>query len=142
LLRKDLRTWEELLGEICREATSTRVSIAEWDEVVGRVLGIDENHDLLTLRLNIGFLTFPADSLEAKIVRARLKNAVGDVVGVLRTDSASHPIAVRILGRNRGKLDSNGMRGVNMKPQRRTKTFAGELAREKTEVDEYANPDF
>ena len=84
------------------ELTEHRVSIAEWNEVVGRVLGIDENYDLLTVRLNIGFLTFPGDSLEAKIVRVRLKNAVGDVVGVLRTDSASHPIAVRILGKNRG----------------------------------------
>lgn len=81
-------------------------SLGKWEEAVGKISAVDESCGLLTVELNIGSLTFPADSLEANTIRTRLKNAAGDTVAILRTDLASQPIAVRILEKN--KVNSGG----------------------------------
>lgn len=80
------------------------IFLGRWGEVIGKFFGLEKRDRWLVVKLSIGTLIFPVDSFEAKIIGEKLREAaVGQVVGILRTDSVERPIVVRIVESNENR---------------------------------------
>lgn len=80
------------------------IFLGRWGEVIGKFFGLEKRDRWLVVKLSIGTLIFPVDSFESKIIGEKLREAaVGQVVGILRTDSVERPIVVRIVESNENR---------------------------------------
>lgn len=79
------------------------INLRHLDEVVGRFLGLEMDGEWLQVKMSLGTLLFPIHSDEARLLTDGLDGLLGQVVGILRTDSADRPIAIRIVGEKEGR---------------------------------------
>lgn len=78
-----------------------------WSECVTRFLGLNIGESEASVELSCGsehiILRFPAGSLESERLRRELSSCKpGTKIGILKTDEASKPLLIRLLGKNEG----------------------------------------
>ena len=74
------------------------IVLQKWQEAVAPLLKFSTQDALVTVELTCGTLIFHEDSAEAQILNEELgksKVAIGQKIGIIRTDDAERPILIR-----------------------------------------------
>lgn len=79
--------------------THEPIALEQWGEVVSQLQALRRDDHWLRVELDCGELLFPIDSLETKTLEEDLKKLMGQVIGILRTDSVDRPVTVRAVER-------------------------------------------
>jgi len=72
-----------------------RIVLSPYQEVCGRLEGIDRTAGTIWIHLSAGSLRYPVGSPAARACQGALADAEGEWVGILRTPSRDEPIRVR-----------------------------------------------
>lgn len=75
----------------------TTISLQPFEELVGRFESIQVTEATTTIELSTGSLQFHTSSRAATICTSELEGHEGEVIGILRTTSAEHPVRIRFV---------------------------------------------
>jgi len=68
-----------------------------WGEIVGRLIAVRREENWLRVELDCGVLLFPIDGPGAITLEEDLRDLIGKVIGIIRTDLGERTILVRVL---------------------------------------------
>ena len=74
-----------------------KLVLRAWDEINGTLNDLFRDDHFVYIRISDKLLSFPDDSVEAKVLHERLDSSlIGKKIGILRTDLHVKPIRVRL----------------------------------------------
>ena len=89
---------QRLIETLEKVQTKRLIVLQNWQEASGNLIKFSTQEELVTVELTCGTLIFPANSTQAQILHNELdksKGAIGQKIGIIRTDDAERPIIIR-----------------------------------------------